>query len=94
LTSPDASPESLCVAPDIARIIRDGKPSPAPSPIRIIAGSRSVTYVAWTGVRASRSSPARTKPIAGTSVAFGPNRRLSFPVKRKDMVPITTVIGR
>ena len=42
LTSPEASPESLAVAPDIARVISDGNPSPAPSPNRIIAGIKSI----------------------------------------------------
>jgi hypothetical protein len=41
LTRPDASPESLGVAPDIASPISDGKPRPAPMPIRTIAGAMS-----------------------------------------------------
>jgi len=42
LTRPDANPESLSVAPDIAKVIRDGKARPAPSPNRIIAGMMSI----------------------------------------------------
>ena len=43
LTRPDASPESLSVAPDIASVISAGKPSPAPTPMSTIDGSRSTT---------------------------------------------------
>jgi hypothetical protein len=42
-TRPEARPESSGVAPDIASVISDGKPSPAPKPIRAVGGSRSVT---------------------------------------------------
>ena len=40
-TSPEARPESLCVAPDIASVISDGNDRPAPTPSRSITGSTS-----------------------------------------------------
>ena len=43
LTRPEARPESLGVAPDIASVISDGKPRPAPRPIRTIGGRMSTT---------------------------------------------------
>jgi hypothetical protein len=40
-TSPEASPESLAVAPDMATVVRAGNARPAPSPSRAIAGITS-----------------------------------------------------
>ena len=42
LTRPEASPESLAVAPDIASVISAGNDSPAPVPSRSITGRTSV----------------------------------------------------
>jgi hypothetical protein len=42
-TSPEASPASLCVEPDIASVISDGNESPAPTPSSSIVGSTSTT---------------------------------------------------
>jgi hypothetical protein len=43
LTSPDASPASRWVAPDIAIVIRAGKQVPIPAPSRISVGSTWMT---------------------------------------------------
>ena len=43
LTSPEARPESLWVAPDIASVISDGKQRPAPTPSSSITGRTSTT---------------------------------------------------
>jgi hypothetical protein len=42
LTSPEASPESSIVAPDIARVMIAGKAEPMPMPISRNGGNRSV----------------------------------------------------
>ncbi len=42
-TRPDASPESLDVAPDIASIMSAGNDSPAPMPSSTVAGRMSAT---------------------------------------------------
>src|SRR3954464_9859788 len=94
LTSPEASPESSGVAPDMASVISDGKPSPAPAPIRTIGGSRAVTYEASTGVRANSSKPAPIATMLGISVALGPYLMVSGADRRNDIVPITIVVGR
>lgn len=94
LTSPEARPESSIVAPDIASVISDGKPSPAPAPIRIIGGTMSVMKSASTGVSANSSKPAPMKPRLGSSAAFGPNRIETRSETFSDMKPITTVAGR
>jgi hypothetical protein len=94
LTRPEASPESLGVAPDIASIISDGKPRPAPAPIRTIGGMMSTTYDPSTGVRANSSSPAPMNTRLGISVASGPKRMFSGPERRSDITPMTIVDGR
>ena len=42
-TSPEASPESLSVALDMARVMSEGNDRPAPMPIKSIDGRTSVT---------------------------------------------------
>lgn len=94
LTSPEASPASAGAVPDIASIASDGKPSPAPSPKSNMGGSRSMTYVPSTGVRAKSASAAAIASIARTTIARGPKRDVSCAVKRKESVAITSAIGR
>jgi hypothetical protein len=43
LTKPEARPESLGVAPDIASVISAGKARPAPAPSSSITGATSIT---------------------------------------------------
>ena len=95
LMRPDARPESLGVAPDIASAISDGKPRPAPMPMKIVAGITCVAYVASTGVQREEQQPEADRDQAHDAASpSGRSASSSGPESFSDIVPITIVEGR
>ena len=94
LTRPEASPESLAVAPDMARTMSAGNDRPPPMPSNSIAGRRSATYSASTGARVSSASPPIMRVSPDTNTARAPKRVFSRAEKPSESVPIASATGR
>jgi hypothetical protein len=73
-TSPDASPASCGVAPDIARFISAGKQTPAPAPSSAIAGRRLLANAASAGACANSTRPATSSASPAITVLRVPKR--------------------
>ncbi len=93
-TSPEARPESLGATSAMASVFRRGKDRPAPTPSRIIDGSKSTTYVPSTGTRMSQASPAVIIVRPVRSIVRPPKRMFSRGATRNHTVAIPSAAGR